>query len=305
MKSQTKILFFGNERLATGVTTDCPTLKALIQNNYQVAAIVLHNKPSTSRKQRKLEIAEIAEQNNIPVIYPEKLAESIDELKLFGAEIGVLVAFGKIVPQPVIDIFPCGIINVHPSKLPKHRGPTPLESVILNGESETAVSVMKLVKEMDAGPVYAKRTLSVPSDTSKQALADSASQLGSEIIVQSLPQILDGTLKPQPQDEQLATYDQLLHKDNGIIDWTKSAEQLEREIRAYAGWPKSIASVGNHEFIVLDADVVNTSGKPGNYLATKKELVVYCGQDALQIKQLQPVNKKEMPVEAFLAGYSL
>lgn len=299
------IVFFGNERLATGVTTSCPTLKALLAEGYQVAAVVLHNESAVTRNKRTLEIAGLAEANGIPVLYPNKLADASEELSAIKADIGVLVAFGKIIPQTTIDLFPYGIVNVHPSKLPLHRGPTPIESVIRNGETETAVSVMKLVREMDAGPVYAQRTLSVPGNISKQTLSDELSEIGSKMIVQYLPLVIEGSCVPKPQDDSRATYNSLINKSSSRLDWAKPAKVLEREIRAYRTWPKSTATIGGNQLIVSQADVVNTSGTPGTFTATKKELIMHCGKGSLSIRQVQPVNKKEMPVQAFLAGYAL
>lgn len=304
-KQSPTIVFFGNERLATGVTTSCPTLKALLTAGYKIAAVVLHNESAVTRHPRTLEIAELAKANDIPVLYLHKLSDITGQLSSLKADIGVLVAFGKIIPQSTIDLFSHGIINVHPSKLPRHRGPTPIESVILSGETETAVSIMQLVHAMDAGPVYAQSIISVPSDISKQTLSDELSVLGSKMIVQHLPLIIDGDLRPQPQDEAGATYDSLIEKAAGQLNWAKPAEVLEREIRAYYAWPKSIGAIGNQQLIVTAAGVVNTSGKAGEFMSTKKELLVYCGVNALSITRVQPVNKKEMPIQAFLAGYEL
>ncbi len=317
MKKQSpKIIFFGNERLATGVTTTCPTLQALLKAGYDVVAVVLHNQSATSRSQRAVEIAELAKLHHIPILMPHKLSSIVGDLAALKAEVGVLVAFGKIIPQAVIDIFPKGILNIHPSQLPKHRGPTPLESVILSGENQTAVSLMKLTAEMDAGPVYAQQLLSVPGTITKQSLADSVSQIGSKLVIQHLLRILDGSLQPQPQNHQQATYDSLISKTDGELDWTRPATMLERQIRAYCTWPKSRTTIGAHQLIITSADVINTSdislfipdikaGQPGEYHATKKELVVYCGEDALRVRTVQPVNKKEMPIQAFLSGYQL
>ncbi len=304
-KQSPTIVFFGNERLATGVTTSLPTFRALLDAGYDIAAVVLHDTAATSRNKRTVEIIELAKEKNIPLLYPAKLADITNQLTELKATVGVLVAFGKIIPQATIDLFPHGIINVHPSLLPKHRGPTPIESVILNGETETGVSIMQLARKMDAGPVYAQRTFSVPSKISKQELADTLSEIGSKMIVQYLPQILTGTLQATPQDETAATYDSLLQKSSGQLDWNKPAEVLEREIRAFHTWPKSTATLGKQRFIVTQADVVSTPDTSSDYSVTKKELIVTCGVDALSIKQVQPVNKKEMPIEAFLAGYAL
>lgn len=303
-KTSPKIVFFGNERLATGVTTECQTFQALLDNGYDVVALVLHNEASTSRQQRAVEIAEIAAAHAIPVLSPHTLSDITEELTALQADIGVLVAFGKIIPQDTIDIFPHGIINIHPSLLPKHRGPTPLESVLLAGEAESAVSVMQLVKAMDAGPVYVQEPFSVPSGVTKQELANLVSALGARLIIQSLPTILDGSLQPQAQDDAAATYDQLIMKRDGIIDWQQSAAAIERQIRAYAGWPKSSATIGRQQLIITKAHVIDESGEPGTYQATKKSLTVYCGQQALEVTVVQPFNKKEMPIQAFLAGYN-
>lgn len=304
-KTSKKILFFGNERLATGVTTTAPTLRALIEAGYEVCAVVLNNDRAVSRKSRTLEVAEVAKQHDIPVLFPDKLKDVSEDLADYQAVAGVLVAYGRIIPQKIIDLFPAGIVNIHPSLLPKHRGPTPIESVVLAGEPETGVSLMKLVREMDAGPVYAQRTISVPGKTSKQALCDKLSKIGSEMLVQNLPHIIDGSLKPQAQDNSEATYDSLINKADGVLDWTKPAALLEREIRAYAGWPKSRAVIDKHRVIVTEADVKKTSGESGEYTVFNGNLIIHCGVDSLEIRRLQPENKKEMPVEAFLKGYSL
>ena len=125
------------------------------------------------------------------------------------------------------------------------------------------------------------------------------------MLIQNLPDILSGKLQPKAQDDSKATYDALINKGDGIVDWTRPAELVERQIRAYAVWPKSLAAVGNHQIIIHEADVVKTSGQPGEFTTENKELVVHCGVDSLSLRTVQPLNKKEMPVQAFLAGYAL
>lgn len=299
----TKIVFFGNERLATGVTTTAPSLSALITAGYEVCAVVSHHEAATSRKVRALEVAVVAEAHNIPVLLPENPAEIIDQLVAFGAEIAVLVAYGKIVPQSVIDAFPKGIINIHPSALPEHRGPTPLESVILAGDTSTAVSVMQLVKAMDAGPVYAQEVVQLTGTETKQELADILLRIGSEIIVAVLPRILSGKLVPRPQNEAAATYDQLIKKENGKIDWTKPAAHIEREIRAYAEWPKSRTTFSDVDVVVTKARILNESNEPGAIKVLDKNLVVGCGKSSLIIETIKPAGRNDMTGQAFLAGY--
>src|SRR6266404_3328435 len=161
MNKPKKLVFFGNERLATGVSTDVPTLRALIKAGYEVAAVVSSHTDGVSRNKRGLEIVEVAHAYHIPVLLPEKLEDISQRLIKIDAPAGILVAFGQIIPQPIIDIFPKGIINIHPSLLPKYRGPTPVETVILDGVSQTGVSLMGLSAGMDAGPVYLQAALAL------------------------------------------------------------------------------------------------------------------------------------------------
>jgi methionyl-tRNA formyltransferase len=303
-----RLVFFGNERLATGVTTTAPTLQALLTAGYDIAAVVVAQKSETksSRQPRPLEVAQTAEHHGIPVLSPPKLSQAKDELLAFGAEAGVLAAFGKIVPKDIIDIFPKGIVNIHPSLLPRHRGSTPIETVILRGETETGVSLMGLVSKMDAGPIYAQQIVPLRGDETKQTLTDQLSQLGSNMLITHLPKILDGSLSPQAQDESNATYTEQISKANSELDFTKPAVALAREVRAYTGWPRSRAKLGTTEVIITSAHPNNdVSGTPGKLFLADKQLGVHCAEGTLLIDSLVPAGKKEMTAAGFLAGYKL
>jgi methionyl-tRNA formyltransferase len=307
-KNKTSLVFFGNERLATGVSTTAPTLRALIDAGYVVKAVVSNYERGTSRSARDLEIKEIAEQHNIPVLLPDNPRDISDQLKSFGAEIAILVAYGKIVPQSIIDIFPKGIINIHPSLLPTHRGPTPIESVILDGSIETGVSIMKLVKAMDAGPVYGQVKINLTKSETKQQLADRLLDAGGKLLVELLPEILDGTIAGKPQNDDNATYDKTITKLDGAIDWNEPAEQIEREIRAYAGWPKSFCKLGPVEVVITKAYAVPTNSpgsKPGELILVPetKSLGVETKKGTLYIEKQIPFGKNEMDITGFLAGY--
>lgn len=300
------IVFFGNERLATGVRTNAPTLQALAEAGYNIAAVVSNYEAGQSRNARQLEIWEVAERYSIPVLLPTKLTDITERLRSFNATVGVLVAYGKIVPQTIIDIFPKGIVNIHPSLLPLHRGPTPIESVILKGEEQTGVSIMKLVKEMDTGPVYAVQEVPLQGKESKQELSEKLLGLGKDLLISSLPGVIDGTLIPQPQDDSKATYDTLLSKEDGIIDWTKSATQLEREIRAFAEWPKSRTELAGKETIITRAHVgeyseLTPQAKP--FITPDGLVGLLTGEGLLVIDHLKPAGKKEMSAKEFIAGY--
>lgn len=301
-KTSKPIIFFGNERIATGVSTSTSVLKALIDAGYQIASVVSNYTPGQSRQNRELEVAQVAGQHGIPVLLPDHPRDIAQQLKSYGAEVAVLVAYGKIVPQSVIDIFPKGIVNIHPSLLPLHRGPTPLESVILSGETKTGVSIMSLAKEMDAGPVFAQENIALNGTESKQELANILLNKGAEMLIQHLPNVIDGSLTPNPQDDQVATYDSLINKEDGVLEWTKPASRLEREIRAYASWPNSTTTLGGKDVIVTKAHVVDVTGKPGDITIESKQIIVSCGEQALSLDELKPAGKGVMSAAAFLAG---
>jgi len=304
-KTSKTILFFGNERIATGVEARFSALQALIGGGYQVAAVVVAQSDiSPSRQPRPLEVADIAEKHGIPLLNPGDLSAAQAELAAFGAEAGVLVAYGQLVPQSLLDIFPTGIVNLHPSLLPLHRGPTPIESAILNGDSQTGISLMRLGAEMDNGPVYDQAVLPLKGNETKQALADHLLNLGGELLIKNLPAILDGSLQPRPQDDSKATYDKKIDKADGVLDWNKPALQLEREIRAFAGWPRSRTKLGNTDVIVTGAQVEDSRGELGK-ITTDKGLAIQTSDGLLVIDSLIPDGKKEMSAAAFLAGYQL
>lgn len=302
-----RLVFFGNERLATGVSTTAPTLRALINGGYRVTAVVSNFERPKSRSARDLEVAEVAQRHNIPVLLPKKLAEIQDDLKALQAEVGVLVAYGQIVPQSVIDLFPRGIINIHPSLLPLHRGPTPIESVILAGETTTGVSIMQLSAKMDEGPVFAQSEVLLTGDETKQALADQLLTIGGQMIIDLLPSILSGTLAPKPQVGE-PTYDQLITKADGQIDWQKPAEQLAREIRAFAGWPRSQTTLVGYSVVITKAHVApfnHPPATPGSADITAEPgiIIVECGRGSLGIERLIPAGKKEMTAGDFVNGH--
>jgi methionyl-tRNA formyltransferase len=297
--SREKIVFFGNERIATGVTTDAPTLRGLVEAGYNVVAVISSFQTATSRNARQLEIEAVAREFNIPLLLPSRPADIFDELSTLNADLGVLVAYGRIVPQKIIDLFPRGIVNIHPSLLPLHRGSTPIERAILDGDTQTGVSIMQLAAAMDAGPVWAQETLPLAGNESKPDLAAKLLAMGSSLLIDNLSRILSGAATPEPQDNKLATYDKPLTKADGVIDPSKPAAQIEREIRAYLGWPGSRAQL-------FDADVIITAAHvaPSTEAVNPKDLILTCGENTqLVIDRLKPAGKREMTGREFLAGH--
>jgi len=300
MSKSKKLVFFGNERLSTGLSSvGMPTLKALLSESYDITAIVANYSEGKSRNTHQLEIAEVAKRHNIPLLLPSNPLEISEQLSSYKADAAILVAYGKIIPDSIIDIFPRGIINIHPSLLPKYRGSTPIETAILDGVSETGVSIMKLVRRMDAGLVFAQARINLSGNESKQELADKLSSLGAETLIKTLPSILDGSANAKSQDEKRATYSKILKKEDGILDWAKPARQLEREVRAYAGWPRSVTRVFGYKIIVTKAHETNApAGKEKDEM-----LIVRANPGWLQIVELIAPSGRTVSGADFVRGY--
>jgi len=291
-----KIVFFGNERLVSGLDhTETPVLKALIDADYDIRAVVSNDAGTKSRKQKVLEIAELARANNIPVHTPKNPTDIYDELAAYGADAGVLVAYGRIVPQKLIDLFPFGIINIHPSLLPKYRGPSPIESAIANGDESTGISIMALSAKMDAGPVYHQVEFNLPTYEAAPHLSQKLAGLAATELIATLPKIFDCSLQAKPQYDSQATYCQLISKQDAVLSpQSQTAEQAECLVRAYKAFPRARINIKGHDIIILEAHV-STKQKTLLDVAFKK--------DYLSIDQLISPSGKTMSADAFIQGY--
>ena len=225
--------------------------------------------------------------------------------------VGVLVSFGRIIPQDIIDLFEPGIINLHPSLLPLYRGPSPIETAILHNDALTGVSIMQLSAKMDAGPVYAQQTLNLAeyraqhgAEFNKVSLYQQLGMMGATLLIKTLPQITSGTLHPIAQDDTKVSYCRLVTKEDGHLDWTKPAAQLENEIIAYAGWPGSRTTLGGIDVTITKAVAVST-----DEASKQHPLVIPAGLDQngkttyLRIISLKPAGKQNMSAAAFYNGY--
>jgi methionyl-tRNA formyltransferase len=290
------LVFFGNERLATAVSTDAPVLRGLVAAGYDIRAVVASHTDAVSRSQRRLEILDVAHAYHIPVLLPGRLNEIKSRLERLDAEAAVLVAFGKLIPQDIIDIFPKGIINIHPSMLPKLRGTTPVETAILNGLDETGVSLMKVTAEMDAGPVYAQKKIALNGAETKAELAQRLLNEGAQLLIEHLSAILSGQLKPKVQDETEATYTRLLTKRDGLLDFTaEPAVYIERKIRAFEGFPKARGKVLGHEVVITRARLAKSESDGA--------LVIPCQEGYLEILELTAPSGRTVTGADFIRGY--
>ncbi len=290
----TKLMFFGTEDFSV------PTLQKLIEANYKIVAAV--TKPDTLRgRGHKLDqpaVKKIAAVNNIKVLQPAKVTEILPEIQKLQPEVGVLVSYGKIIPESIIEAFPKGIINIHPSLLPIYRGPSPIESAILNGDKVTGISIMSLEKAMDAGPVYLQERIELSGIETKNELYDQFSRQGAKLLIENLPRILDGSIKSTSQDESEATYCQMITKSDGDLDpITMTADECERRIRAFIGWPKTRINLLGKNIIVTKARVL------ADFSGDKWPDVILCkNNSALQITEIVSPNGKQMKTADYFRG---
>jgi methionyl-tRNA formyltransferase len=221
------------------------------------------------------------------------------------SSIAVLIDFGIIVSQDVIDYFPKGIVNSHFSLLPKWRGADPISFSILSGEPKTGVSLMLIDAGMDTGKIIAQKSLQLKPGHDGKTLTRDLISLSHELLTEKLPLYNSGVIRPREQPHpDRASYSRKLTKADGLIDWSNPAEQIDREIRAFIEWPKSRASLGSVDAIITKAYVEpSATGEPGHIEIKDRGLYVACGQGSLKIERLKPAGKKEMDSQSFLAGY--
>lgn len=263
-------------------------------------------KPRAEHHHGDVPVLQLAEKLELPVftVTTKRELDALLDEHHFASRVGVLVDFGIIVSQKVIDAFPLGIVNSHFSLLPEWRGADPITFSILSGQRETGVTLMLLVAAMDEGPILAFAKLLITPTTTTPQLTDELIALSDTLLAEILPGYLEGSIVPVPQDASVEpSYSRKLAKSDGAIVWDKSAEQLEREVRAFITWPKSYTTIGDLEVVITRAHVIAATGTPGTFVNRGGQLVAFCGQDALVIDELKPAGKQKMTGQAFLAGY--
>lgn len=281
---------------------------ALLSEYAEIEAVI--TKPRAAHHKGSVPVLEFAEKNQLVLhtVTSRQELESLVEQHIFNSQLGVLIDFGIIVSAETINSFELGIINSHFSLLPQWRGADPITFAILSGQVTTGVSLMLLVQKMDEGPLLGQATYDIPETATTPELTDDLIELSNALLQELVPRYLRGELIASPQElitqasSKEPTYSRKLTKADGKIDWSKSAVQLEREIRAFAAWPSSQTELHGRRLIITRAHVVDESGQPGDISKDSQVLVVYCGQQALSIDQLKPAGRNEMPATAFLAG---
>jgi methionyl-tRNA formyltransferase len=297
-----RIVFFGTDAFSV------PPLIRLLAEGWNIVAVVTKPDSPTGRGQELTSpaVKRLADAKGIPVLQPHKLRDIHDELTRLGPDTGIVVAYGKLIPGSIIHLFPKGLINVHPSLLPLYRGGTPIETAILNGDTETGVTLMQLEVTMDTGPTYDMAKFQLTGSETRHDLYEQLAELGADLLSAKLPAILEGNIIPIPQDNHRATHTTLIKKSDGILDWTKPAAHLDREIRAYFGWPSSRTHLAGADVTVTAAHTAPKNGPVGvPYKTPAGELAVYTSHGSLVIDRLKPAGKREMTGPEFLTGHKL
>ncbi len=302
-----KTVFMGTPEFAV------PCLKVLINNGYEVAAVVTQPDRAKGRgnKLTPPPVKVAAEQAGIPVYQPEKVKtpEFVGILKALAPDIIVVVAFGQILSQEILDIPPLGCINVHASLLPKYRGAAPINWCIINGDKTTGITIMHMDKGLDTGDMILKKEIPILEDDTAETLHDKLSDLGAEVLLETMMQIGAGGALRVPQAHGLSNYAPIMTKALGKIQWEKSVEAVRDLIRGTAPWPGAYASYLGKSFKVLRAEIADRDAVHkdfGKILAVHKDgFVVACGKGSLKILEVQFENEKRMGVDAYLRGHTI
>ena len=288
------IVFFGTEEHSL------IALRGLVEAGLPVTAVVTKPDAAKGRGKRLTPpaVKVYAEAHGITIWQPTRLKDITEDIKKLNNPVGVLVSYGKIIPKSTLELFTPGIINVHPSLLPKYRGPSPIESAIANRDNKTGVTIMLLVSAMDAGPIYQQVPYALDFTETKPELYDTLFALGTNLLISKLPAILSGELQPMAQKEEDATYCSLLSKTDGDLDLTVlTPGEAEARVRAYLGYPRTRVMVGPYSVIVTKAHGVMTQKTP---------LDLVCANGAfLSIDELIAPSGKTMSGEDFLRGYPI
>lgn len=297
----TKLIFMGTPDFAATV------LEGLLDDaNYDVLAVVTQPDRAVGRKKeiKMTPVKEVALAHNLPVYQPEKMSGSDEmaELMTLGADGIVTAAFGQFLPTKLLDSVDFAV-NVHASLLPKYRGGAPIHYAIINGDKEAGVTIMEMVKKMDAGDMIAKASTPITDEDNVGTMFEKLAVIGRDLLLKTLPDYIAGNIKPEPQDESKATFSPNITPEEERIDWNKSAREVFNHIRGLYPWPVAHTLLDGKRFKIYEASLAEGQGQPGQIIEkSKKTLVVATGDGAISLKTVQPAGKPRMSVVDFLNG---
>jgi methionyl-tRNA formyltransferase len=298
-----RVVFMGSPAFAV------PALRALLGRHEVVLAVSQPDKPSgRGRRVAEAPVATAAREAGIEVAKPRsaRRPEFAEQLRATGADVGVVVAYGKILPLGVLEAFPRGCLNIHASLLPAYRGAAPIQWAIIRGETETGITIMRLDEGMDTGPMLLSRAVPIAPEDTAGSLAAKLAPVGAEMLVDALTRLEAGELAEEPQDDSLASYAPMLKKEHGTIDWSRPASEVRDLIRGVDPWPGATSALEREPLKLHGARAVEGSGEPGEVLAVGEHgLVVACGAGAVEIAEVQAAGKKRMAARDFALGRRL
>ncbi len=300
-----RVVYFGTPEFAV------PTLQALIDSRHVVCGVVTQPDKPRGRGQKVTDgpVKALALQHGVPVIQPAKLrtADAAAAIAAWAPEIGVVAAYGKLIPPDILRLPPYGMINVHASLLPLYRGAAPIHRAIIDGMPVTGVTIMRVVDLLDAGEMFAKVKRPIGPDETSDVVERDLARLGAPLLLEVLDQLIAGTATAEPQDDMLSTYAPRLTKEEGVIDWRLPAVYVHNRVRGLYPWPHAYTFLDGRRIIVLRSrvDEVGSTTIPGTVESLSRDAIhVAAGFGSrLAITEIQPEGKRAMPVRDFLAGH--
>ncbi len=304
-----RLVFFGTPEFAV------PSLSALLKSRHHVVgAVTQPDKPrGRGRHVSDCPVKRLASEHGIPVLQPERLKDPafLDELRALAPDLGVVAAYGKILPESVLAMPRLGLINVHASLLPRYRGAAPVHRAVMAGETETGVSIMRIVQELDAGAVHAAAAAPIQPDETSAVVEERLAHLGAGLLLKVVDQLSSGRTYAVPQDDQSVSYAPRLRKEEGLIDWGADAAMIHNQVRGLQPWPMAWTYLAGRRIIIvrtrLGAASAHLASDPGEIVAVTSEAVSVRAGDGsiLDLLIVQPEGRRAMSVREFTAGHSL
>ena len=303
-----KIAFLGTPEFAV------PILEKLIQSRYKPIAVFCAPDKPVGRKQilTPPPIKVIAQKNNIPIYQPENVTDFKLQITSLNPDLIICAAYSLILPKEVLAVPKFGYLNIHPSLLPKYRGPSPIQYAILSGDKETGVTIIKMNEKIDAGPILKNQRLNIKNQRyTTPKLSEKLSEMGANLLLEILPDWITGKIKPEPQDESKATYTKIIKKEDGLINWQRSAQEIERQFRAFTPWPGAYTRIMNNKSRIMNLKITEAAvskddknKKPGEiFLTDDEKLAIRAGDGCLLLEKLQIEGGKPMTAQDFLRGH--
>jgi len=297
--NQTRIIFMGSPDFAV------PALR-LLAGKYPVVGVVTQPDRPAGRGRTLVAppVKVAALELGLPVLQTEKIrqTEAFQQLMSWKPDVIVVAAFGQILRQDVLDLAPFGCVNIHASLLPRWRGAAPIQACILAGDAETGISIMKLDAGVDTGPVLSQRSIAIDPEDTGGSLFDKLAILGGELLMDTLPDYLDGIIKPQPQDAEQSTYAPMLKKEDGLLNLSQPAEILARRVRAFNPWPGTYFLIKESTLKVHAAHSQAGESLPGKRSIIDGKPAISTSDGMLVLDEVQPSGKRSMPGKAYLSG---